>query len=84
MVKKMSTNNIAPGLMVFWSKEDNELCVGRVLSTDTTSGKCVVQLTDKTVDVDIKVLTVIPPGCTGCGDMSRGGCLVFGSCGGSR
>jgi hypothetical protein len=87
MVKKMSMDNeqnIAPGRMVFWSKEDGEVCVGRVLSADTKLGKCVVQLNDRPVDVNIKVLKVIPPGCTGCGDMSRGGCLVFGSCGGGR
>ena len=75
--------DIVPGNVVTWPAE-NTLAVGVVVSKDVTNGTCVVKVTDTTVTVELKILSPLPAGCMGCGDMSRGGCLVFGSCGGGR
>ena len=80
----MSTNDFAyivPGNVVTWPA-GTTLAFGVVVSKDVANGTCVVKMTDQTVTVDLKVLSPLQTGCTGCGDMSRGGCLVFGSCGG--
>jgi hypothetical protein len=81
---QMSSNDFAhivPGKVVTWSAE-GALAFGVVLSKDLTNGTCVVKTNDQTVTVELKLVSRLPAGCTGCGDMSRGGCLVFGSCGG--
>jgi hypothetical protein len=86
----MSTNtfvNILPGSLVTWSTETRQPCFGVVVSKEIEAGTCVVRTIpngrdgEESVVVQLKALTV-QTGCTGCGDMSRGGCLVFGSCGG--
>ena len=81
--------NILPGRLVTWPTEAApQYRFGIVVSKDTDAGTCVVktitngtQTGDESLVVQLKALTV-QTGCTGCGDMSRGGCLVFGSCGG--
>jgi len=81
----MSTDtfvNILPGRLVTWSTETSGVAFGIVISKDTAAGTCVVKtISDESVILQLKAV-IVQTGCTGCGDMSRGGCLVFGSCGG--
>ena len=84
----MSTNefvHILPGSVVTWATEtDPKFRFGVVVSKDIGAGTCVVKTLEheeQTSVVKLKAL-MVHTGCTGCGDMSRGGCLVFGSCGG--
>jgi len=89
----MSTNtfvNIQPGHTVTWATgKIPQYWAGVVASKDVAAGTCVIdtfscggERINQSVVVELKELTV-QTGCTGCGDMSRGGCLVFGSCGGA-
>lgn len=75
--------HIIPGTKVWWTTdyESSHIWAGTVVIKDIARGTCAIQVADRIYPaVDIAWLKV--SACSGCGDMTRGGCLVFGSCGG--